>query len=86
MSALKTIEEQWQGFAAMVFRGMTPAAGQREEMKKAFFAGAWSLFCAVEQIGTPEVSELEGHVFLETWRLECLAFKKKIIDEYSETN
>lgn len=86
MSKLKTIEEQWQEFAAMVFQGMTPAIGQSEEMKKAFFAGAWALFSSVVQIGTPEVSESEGYLFIKVWRAECLAFKKKIIDEYSETN
>lgn len=83
---MKTIEEQWQGFSAMVFRKTPATEVQRTEMKKAFFAGAWSLFCAVEEIGEPHVSEDEGHAFLEKWRDECLAFKKQMMAEYAEMN
>ena len=86
VSSLKSIEEQWQGFAAMVFKGMTPAPNQEAEMKKAFFAGAWAVFCAVEEIGEPHVPEAEGFKWLDERKAECLAFKRKILDEYAETN
>ena len=85
-SSLISIEEQWNGFAAMVFRKMKPARNQEAEMKKAFFAGAWAMFCGCEQIGEPQVSEEQGMAWLDARRLECLDFKKRILDEYAETN
>ncbi len=86
MSALKSIEEQWQGFAAMVFKKMKPTANQEAEMRKAFFAGAWAMFSAVEEIGEPHVSENEGNAYLEARKAECLEFKRMIITEYAEQN
>lgn len=86
MSSLKSIEEQWQGFAAMVFKNMKPAENQVAEMRKAFFAGAWAMFSAVEEIGEPHVSEDQGHRWLEERRAECLEFKRRIITEYAEQN
>lgn len=84
--ALKSIEEEWDGFASMVFRKMYPTQTQVVEMKKAFFAGAWSLFTAIEEIGEPHVSEDVGHQFLEARRAECLAFKDRMMKEYAESN
>lgn len=83
---LKSIEDEWLGFSEMVFRKMKPSETQVVEIKKAFFAGAWSLFCAVEEIGEPHVSEDVGHAFLEARRAECLEFKERIMREYAETN
>ena len=86
MSSLKSIEEQWQGFSVMVFRKTKPAPNQEAEMKKAFFAGAWALFCALEEIGKPHVSEAVGEAYLEARRAECLAFKDRLLREYAEQN
>lgn len=84
--ALKSIEEEWNGFSAMVFRNFTPSKTQREEMKKAFFAGAWALFTALEYIGTDAVTEDQGEAYLEARRAECLAFKNQILGEYALRN
>ena len=70
----------------MVFAKMKPSPVQVSEMKKAFFAGAWSMFCALEEIGEPHVSEQEGMDYLEARRKELEAFKAKILNEYAETN
>lgn len=83
---LKSIEDEWQGFAAMVFAKMKPAANQVAEMRKAFFAGAWAMFNAVEEIGEPHVSEDESCQYLEARRAECLEFKRRLITEYAERN
>ena len=83
---LNDIESEWRGLAEMVFRGTNPSATQRSEMRKAFFAGYWALFCALEEIGQPHVSQTEGEMFLELRRRECEQFKKQLIDEYSEKN
>lgn len=85
--ALNSIEKEWEGFAAMVFAGCDHVTdNQRREMKKAFFAGAWALFTALEEIGEPHVSEAEGEAFLEARRAECLEFKRRLLAEYSERN
>ena len=86
MSALTSIDEQWQGLSEMVFAKIVPGETQVAEMKKAFFAGAWAMFCGIEQLGTPEVSEERGEAWLEERRLECMLFKKKRITEYAEKN
>lgn len=86
MNNLKTINEQWEGFSAVVFHKTPASAVQRAEMKKAFFAGAWSLFCALEEIGTDRVTEDESEVFLEKWRTECLEFKLQMMAEYAQGN
>lgn len=86
MSSLISIEEQWQGFSAMVFRKTKPAPNQEAEMKKAFFAGAWAMFCGCEEIGEPQVTEEEGIAWLEARRQECMKFKDRVLREYAETN
>ena len=84
--ALKSIAEEWQGFSAMVFRGMNPTETQIAEMQKAFYAGAWAMFTACEEIGEDHVSEEEGFAFLSARREECLEFKRRLMAEYSERN
>lgn len=83
---LKSIDDEWKGFSEMVFRNTKPSETQISEMKKSFFAGAWSMFNAIEEIGEPHVSESEGFSFLEARRKECIEFKNKMIREYSESN
>lgn len=83
---MKSIAEQWQGFSEMIFRKTPASSVQRAEMRKAFYAGAWSLFCAMEEIGMPHISEDEGMEFLDKWKVECDAFKKQLMREYSESN
>ena len=83
---LKTIEQEWNGFAAMVFNNTPASETQIREMKKAFFAGAWALFCAIEEIGMPHISESEGEAYLTARKVECEEFKRQLLAEYSETN
>jgi len=83
---LKSIEEEWVGFAAMVIPDIHPQSVQYVEMKKAFFAGAWSHHNAVVEIGEPHVSEEEGAAFLTKIQAEIQAFKSQILREYGERN
>jgi len=76
---LNSIAKEWRGYASMVFDGKQPSPVQIEEMKKAFFAGFWSLFAALEQIGEPEISEKEGEAYLEARRAECVTFKDQLL-------
>ena len=84
--ALKSIEDEWQGFAKMIFHKMKPAENQEKEMKKAFFSGAWAMFTAMEEIGEPHISESFAHDYLSARRQEILKFKNKIMLEYAEGN
>ena len=84
--ALKSIEDEWLGFAAMVFAKTVPSARQLVEMKKAFFSGAWAMFNAMEEIGEPHIPEEVGMAYLEERRAECLVFKNRLMREYAETN
>ena len=83
---LKSVEAEWTGFAAMVFRNMDISDTQRREMRKAFFAGAWALFNMVEEIGEPGISEQEGVDHLEAIRSEILEFKSTMMKTYTEGN
>ena len=84
--ALKSIEQEWLGFAKMVFAKSKPSELQTTEMKKAFFAGAWAMFCATQEIGEPHVTESEALAFLDARKAECEEFKRRIIAEYAKTN
>lgn len=81
---LKSIEDEWNEFAAMVFSNIDPSPVQVEEMKRAFFGGAWAILCAVRRIGEPDVSEDAGIQYLEDRRQEGFQFYKKLIKQYSE--
>lgn len=84
---LNTIEKEWQGFSAMVFAKMPHVSEvQRKEMKKAFFAGAWTMFVMFEQTGTDEYTEAQALTQIGCLRDECEEFQKAIIREYAETN
>ena len=84
--ALKSIEQEWQGLSEMVFRSTRPGMTQICEMQKAFFAGAWAMFTAVEEIGEDHITEEQGFAFLESRKRECLEFREQIMREYSEQN
>lgn len=85
--ALNSIEKEWQNFSKMVFSGCPNVSEQqRSEMKKAFFAGAFSLVQAVCELGEPHIPEAEGIRFMEARANEGRAFYKKLIKEYAEKN
>lgn len=83
---MKTIQQEWAGFSAMIFDKVNPAPGQVEEMRKAFFAGAWSMLCAIERIGEPDITEDEGIEYLEARKQEGKKFYQDLIRNYSEGN
>ena len=70
---MKTVKSEWESFEAAV---MPRGAGivQRQEMRRAFYAGAWSMLCAVRGIGDDSVSEEQGIETLEAMRRELEAF------------
>lgn len=86
MTALKSIEDEWVGFSGMIFAKMNPSPVQVEEMKRAFFAGAWAILCAAARIGEPDISEDEGVQFFEARQAEGRKFYRELITHYAEGN
>lgn len=83
---LKTIEQEWTEFSGMIFHKVKPAPNQVEEMKKAFFAGAYAILCAVRNVGEPEVSGAQGIEFLEARQQEGKKFYRELMRNYSQGN
>lgn len=86
MAVLKSIEDEWVGFSGMIFAKTNPSPVQVSEMKRAFFAGAWSMLCAVKRIGEPDISEEEGIQYLEDRQSEGQQFYRELITHYAEGN
>ena len=83
--SLNSIEHEWRGYADMVIP-KDASAVQIDETKQAFFAGAWALFNAIEEIGEPHISEAQGETYLTDRKAEMLAFKDRLIAKYAERN
>jgi len=83
---LKSIEDEWNGFSRMVFAKTNPSPVQVEEMKRAFFGGAWAILCALKEIGEPHISEADGIRYFEARQQEGQQFYRDLIKKYSEGN
>jgi len=71
--ALKSIEQEWQDFAAKVIPTITQEAVQYREMKNAFFAGAFVVSVALQEIGVrPDITEEQGVNHLNGIFLEAM--------------
>lgn len=85
--ALKSIEQEWQDFAAKVIPTIAPEAIQYREMRTAFFAGAFVVSVALEQIGAdPNITEEQGVNYLEGIREEVMTHFKTIAQRSAEMN
>lgn len=80
-----TIQQEWEGFSASVLPKNAPQI-QRDEMRQAFFAGAWTVVCQTIRIGEDDVSEQEGIDQISRVRAEIEEFKREYIRRYSEKN
>lgn len=83
---LKSIEQEWQGFSSMVFAKINPSPVQVEEMKRAFFGGAWAILCALKRIDEPDISEDAGVQYFEDRQQEGQQFYRDLIKRYAEGN
>lgn len=86
--ALNSIAVEFERFWGMITQGMKGPIPpeQRDEMRKAFFAGAWTVQCAMEEIGTPAVPEAEGVAYFERIGEECKQFSRNLLREHAEKN
>ncbi len=84
--ALNSIETEWHAFAGMVLAPLKPSETQFLEMRKAFYAGSYTMLCAVLEIGNPHASEAEAEAFLDARRAECNAFKTRLMADQLKRN
>lgn len=76
----ETLAQMWDGFARQVMPAGAPAV-QRQEMRRAFYAGCWVMLMAMRNdLGSEQVSEEEGVAVLEGWMEECRRFQRDMLE------
>ncbi len=77
MAKLEMVDEGWERFVVAVkLENMHPH--QRQEMRRAFFAGAMFLFAQFEKIGGDEITEQDGVEHMERIDLELKMFVQMV--------
>lgn len=74
---MNTVQEQWQTFEALVMPANAPPI-QRQEMRRAFYAGAEAMMRVQWNIGGEEISEDAGVQILEGCRDELQRFAQQV--------
>ena len=74
---MNTVQEQWQIFEALVVPKNAPPV-QRQEMRRAFYAGAEAMMRIQWNIGDSSVSEDAGIQILEGCRDELKRFAQQV--------
>jgi len=82
---LNSVAKEWERFAAMVF-DKPPSKIQLNEMRKAFYAGAFTILTNVQEIAQPHISEAEGMQHLDNVCEECKAFYAEMMLDYNQRN
>jgi len=77
----KRIEASWIEFEKAVIPRGAPAI-QRQEMRRAFYAGTWALLQEMKRLGDDDVSEDVGVEALEAIEAECKEFTSRIGIDY----
>ena len=74
---MRTIQEHWDSFEKLV---MPKEAGftQRQEMRRAFYAGAQSMLFGIMETGESNVTEEAGAQIIEGYNQELSDFAKQI--------
>lgn len=70
---MRTIADQWALFERAVMPKDAPAV-QRQEMRRAFYAGCEGMLRLQFEIGAKSVSEDAGVRIIEGWHDECRRF------------
>lgn len=74
---MNTIAEQWALFESGVLpRGCPPV--QRQEMRRAFYAGAEAMLRLGYSVGDKSISENAGVAMFEGWHDECRRFAQQV--------
>ncbi len=84
---MKSIEQEWQDFAEKVIPTIAPESVQYREMRNSFFAGAFIVSSALEQIGAnPNITEEQGVNHLDGIYRETMSHFKDIAKRDPELN
>ncbi len=73
LNDIATIRTLWLGYAA----DNLPADAvpeQERQVRRAFYGGAWAMFCLFEALGNQSLSDDQGFAILDRLRAECEAF------------
>jgi hypothetical protein len=81
MNNQKLIEKAWTNFEKNVISSAAPAV-QRKEMRRAFYAGVFSLLQEMKRLGDEDVSEEIGINALEGIEAECREFTRRVGIDY----
>jgi hypothetical protein len=81
MKSKKRIEKEWLDFEKRVMPKNAPAV-QRQEMRRAFYAGVSSTLNIAFALGDDDVGEDEGAAVLESMRQECIEFVAQVGTKY----
>lgn len=73
----RLVRDGWQDYAEKILPKNAPPV-QRQETRRAFYAGAWYLLCQHADLGEPDISEDEGVEVLEATKREIETFVKNI--------
>lgn len=75
---MSRLAEAWQAFQQEVLHPKAPHT-QRQEMRRAFYAGAWAAVCQVHQLNTDDVADPVVLRVLEEMAVEAAAFKARVL-------
>lgn len=83
----KTIQQEWEGFWAMV-KPENASPIQMREMKKAFFSGALVAYVQMDEAAKTQTpgAESEAAEHMQRCYEEAMEFHKTMIREYAEGN
>lgn len=73
-----TMANEWRSFARAILDPIAAGDVQRQEMRRSFYAGAWSLMCILERIGDDDISEDVGTSWIESIKREIKDFQSRI--------
>lgn len=73
----RLVRDGWYSYAEKILPKNAPPV-QRQETRRAFYAGAWELLCRYAEVGEPEISEDEGVEVLEATKREIETFYTSI--------
>jgi hypothetical protein len=71
------IMQEWEEFAGAVMPP-DPAGNQVQEMRRAFFGGAFAMLSLMMSIASDDVDEDAGVILIDEAKIECLDFVKRI--------
>jgi hypothetical protein len=69
----RLIRDGWQDYAEKVLPADAPPV-QKQETRRAFYAGAWEILMRMADLGEPDISEDQGAEVLEATKREIERF------------